>query len=106
LIQLFETVNNFLSISQLNKIDNSKRYFVFHFKMLSYLYTIEEHVFAFSLAIEGNTENVLQFIVPFKSIHKENHSFLEQKNVFWMPLIALNNKKRFKSYYFCHENIF
>ena len=81
-IQLFETVNNFLLISQLNKIDISERYFVFHFKMLSYLYTIEEHVFAFSLAIEGNTENVLQFIVPFKSIHKENHSFLEQKNVF------------------------
>ncbi len=34
---------------------------------------------AFSLIIEGNTEKVLQFVMPLKSIYNKNLSFVEQK---------------------------
>jgi hypothetical protein len=37
---------------------------------------MEQHVFAFSLIIEGTTEKVLQFIMPLKTIHKQNFGFL------------------------------
>jgi hypothetical protein len=37
--------------------------------------------FAFSIIIEGTTENVMQFIMPLKSIYNKNFGFIE-KNVF------------------------
>ncbi len=40
---------------------------------------MEQHVFAFSLIIEGTTENVLQFLMPLKSIYNKNLGFIEQK---------------------------
>jgi hypothetical protein len=48
---------------------------------LTYL-IMEEHVFVFSLIIEGNTEKVLQFITPLKSIYNRNISLIEQKMYF------------------------
>ncbi len=39
--------------------------------------------FVFSLVIEGTTEKVLQFIMPFKSIYNRNFDFIEQKMYFW-----------------------
>jgi hypothetical protein len=35
--------------------------------------------FAFSMIIEGTTEKVLQFVMPFKSIYSKNLGFIEQK---------------------------
>ncbi len=51
---------------------------------------MEQHIFGFSLIIEGTTEKVLQFIMPLKSIYNRNFGFIEQKNVF------LNTTERFK----------
>jgi hypothetical protein len=48
----------------------------------SLLYTMDQHAFAFSLIIEGATEKVLQFIMPLKSIYKQNLGFIEQKCIF------------------------
>jgi hypothetical protein len=44
---------------------------------------MEQHVFVFSVLIEGTTEKVLQFIKPLKSICNRNFGFIEQKNVFF-----------------------
>jgi hypothetical protein len=49
----------------------------------------EQHIFVFSLIIEGTTEKVLQLIMPVKSIYNRNFGFIEQKNVF------LNNTESF-----------
>ncbi len=38
-----------------------------------------QHIFAFSLIIEGNTEKALQFTKPLKSIYNKNLDFIEQK---------------------------
>jgi hypothetical protein len=38
--------------------------------------------FAFSLIIEGTTEKVLQFILPLKTIYKQNFGFISQKCIF------------------------
>jgi hypothetical protein len=38
---------------------------------------MEEHIFAFSLIIEGTTEKVLQFIMPLKSIYNKNFGIIE-----------------------------
>jgi hypothetical protein len=38
--------------------------------------------FAFSLIIEGTTEKVLQFMMPFKSICNRNFGFIGQKMYF------------------------
>jgi hypothetical protein len=35
--------------------------------------------FAFSIIIEGTTENVKQFIMPLKSIYNKNFGFIEKK---------------------------
>jgi hypothetical protein len=51
---------------------------------------MEQHVFYISLIIEGATEKVLQFKMPFKSIYNKNLGFNEQKNV------ILNTTMRFK----------
>jgi hypothetical protein len=40
---------------------------------------MEQHVFAFSVLIEGTTEKVLQFIMPLKSMYNRNFGFIEQK---------------------------
>jgi hypothetical protein len=37
---------------------------------------------AFSFTIEGSTEKVLQFIMPFKSIYSKNLCVIEQKMYF------------------------
>ncbi len=42
----------------------------------------EQHIFAFSLIIEGTTEKVLQFIMPPKTINNPNFGFIEQKMYF------------------------
>jgi len=34
---------------------------------------MEQHVFAFSLIIEGTTEKVMQFLMPIMSIVNQNH---------------------------------
>jgi hypothetical protein len=56
---------------------------------------MEQHIFAFSIIIEGTTEKVLQFIMPLKSIYNQNLGFIEAKNVF------LNTTERF-----IQENIY
>jgi len=38
--------------------------------------------FAFSIIIEGSTENVVQFIMPLKSISNKNLGFVVQKMYF------------------------
>jgi hypothetical protein len=38
--------------------------------------------FPFSLIIEGTTEKVFQFIMPFKSIYNKNLGIVEQKMYF------------------------
>ncbi len=43
---------------------------------------MEQHVFAFSLIIEGTTEKMLQFIMPLKTINNQNFGFIEQKKIF------------------------
>jgi hypothetical protein len=43
---------------------------------------MEQHIFAFSLMIEGTTEKVLQFMMPLKSIYNKNLGFIEQKCIF------------------------
>ncbi len=43
---------------------------------------MEQHIFAFSLIIEGTTEKVFQFIMPLKSIYNRNFGFIEQKMYF------------------------
>ncbi len=51
---------------------------------------MEQHVFfAFLSIIEGTTEEVLQFIIPLKSIYNRNFGFIEQKMYF------LNTAKSF-----------
>jgi hypothetical protein len=54
---------------------------------------MEQHVFAFSLIIEGTKEKVLQFIKPLKSIYNQNLGFTEQKLYFWTLQKGSNNKK-------------
>ncbi len=68
--------------------------------------TMEQHVFAFSLIIEGTTEKVLQTIMPLKSIYNQNLGFIEQKMYFWTAQRGLNNKISINWHHFCHENIF
>ncbi len=43
---------------------------------------MEQHIFAFTLIIEGTTEKVLQFVMPLKSIYSKNLGFIAQKLVF------------------------
>ncbi len=43
------------------------------------IYNVTGHFFAFSLVIEGTTEKVLQFMMPFQSIYNRNFGFIEQK---------------------------
>ncbi len=43
---------------------------------------MEQHVFAFSVLIEGTREKVVQFIIPLKSIYNRNFGFIEQKMYF------------------------
>ncbi len=38
---------------------------------------MEEHIFAFSLIIDGTTETVFQFIMPLKSIYDKNFGIIE-----------------------------
>jgi hypothetical protein len=52
--------------------------------------TMEQHIFAFLLIIEGTTEKLLQFKIPLKSIYNQNISFIEQ------ILYFLNTTDRFK----------
>ena len=42
---------------------------------------MEQHIFAFSLIIEGTTEKVLQLIMPLKSTYNRNFGFIKQKIV-------------------------
>ncbi len=51
---------------------------------------MEQHVFTFSLVIEGTTEKVLQFEMPVRSMYNQNLGFIEQKNV------IVNTTERFK----------
>jgi hypothetical protein len=51
-------------------------------KAFSWCTTMEQHVFAFSLIIEGATEKVLQLIMPLQSIYNQNLGFVEQKMYF------------------------
>jgi hypothetical protein len=53
-----------------------------HFAAILSFKTMEQHIFAFSLIIEGTTEKALQFIMPLKTIYHQNLGFIEQKNVF------------------------
>ncbi len=39
---------------------------------------IEQHIFEFSLIMEGATEEMLQFIMTLVSIYNQNLSFVEQ----------------------------
>jgi len=43
---------------------------------------MEQHVFEFSLIIEGSTEKVLQFIMPLRSINNQNIGFTEKYCIF------------------------
>jgi hypothetical protein len=54
---------------------------------------MEQHIFAFSLVIEGTTEKVLQFMMPVKSIYNKNLGFIEQKKIFEHHREALIIKK-------------
>jgi hypothetical protein len=63
------------------------------------------HFFAFSIIIEGTTEKVLQFIMPFKSRYNHNIGFIEQKMYFWMLQRDSNKKTSINWHYFCHEKI-
>ncbi len=52
---------------------------------------MEQHIFAFSIIIEGTTEKVLQFIMSLKSIYNKNLGCIVQKtNIF------LNITEKFK----------
>jgi hypothetical protein len=42
---------------------------------------IKQHIFAFSLIIEGTTQKALQFVMPLKTSNNKNFRFIE-KNVF------------------------
>jgi hypothetical protein len=44
-------------------------------------HSMEQHVFAFSLVIEGTTDKVLQFIMPLQPIYNKNLGFIEQKYI-------------------------
>jgi hypothetical protein len=63
---------------------------------------MEQHVFAFSLIIEGTTEKVRRLINAFEANLPKTLCFIE-KNVFFEHS---NNKKLTYGHYFCHENIF
>jgi hypothetical protein len=45
-------------------------------------YAMEQHIFVFSFIVEGSTEKVLQFLMPFKSIYNKNLCVIEQKMYF------------------------
>ncbi len=61
------------------------------------------HLFAFSLIIEGTTEKMLKFIMPFKSIYNKNFDFIVQNMYFW-TLRRVSSKKNFINWHhFCHE---
>jgi hypothetical protein len=45
-------------------------------------YVMEQHVFAFSLIMEGATEKMLQFTTPLKSLYIKNLGFIELKCIF------------------------
>ncbi len=64
---------------------------------------MEQHVFAFSLLIEGATGKVLQFIMSFKSIFNKNLSCVEQKMYFGTIQRGSKNKKSINSNYFCNK---
>ncbi len=57
---------------------------------------MEQHVFAFSLIIDGATEKVLQLNMPLKSIYNQNLGLVEQKVYFLTLQTCSNNKKFFK----------
>ncbi len=46
------------------------------------LNSMEQLFFAFSLIIEGTTEKMLQFMMPFQAIYNRNFGFIEQKMYF------------------------
>jgi len=62
--------------------------------------------FDFSLIIEGATENVLQFMMPLRSMHNPNIGFIKQILYFRALQKGSNNKGSIYWHYFCHENIF
>ncbi len=67
------------------------------------IYNGTAHFFAFSLIIEGTTENVLQFMMPFQSIYNRNFGFIEQKMYFWTLQRVSSKKNSINWHHFCHE---
>ncbi len=66
---------------------------------------MEQHIFTFSLIIEGTKENVFQFIMPIKSFITK--TFVSQnKNVFLNTTERFKRQKYLHWHYFCRENIF
>jgi len=50
--------------------------------MKYFIWTIEQHIFAFSSIKEGTTEKMLQGIMSLKPIYNKNFCFVEQKCIF------------------------
>jgi hypothetical protein len=57
------TVMNFVIPKAAAKQELTSGLYFCHFRRM------EQHIFVFSLIIEGATEKVLQFIMPFKSFY-------------------------------------
>jgi hypothetical protein len=56
------------------------------------MWLMEQHIFAFSLIIEGTAEKVLQFMMPLNSIYNRNFGFIEQK-MYFLTLQRVSSKK-------------
>ncbi len=61
--------------------------------------------FDFSLIFEGATENVLQFMMPLRSMHNPNIGCIKQILYFRALQKGSNNKGSINWHKFCHENI-
>ncbi len=62
---------------------------------------------AFSMIIEGTTEQVLQFTMPLESINSRNFGFIEQKMYFWTLQRVSGKESSIDCHYFyLEQNIF
>ncbi len=61
--------------------------------------------FAFSFIIEGNTEKLLQLMIPLKSIYNRNIGFIKQKMYLWTLQRVSCKKNSSNWHHFCHEKI-
>jgi hypothetical protein len=65
-----------------NVLGLSKFFYVYSRLPKIFTFVMEQHIFAFSLIIEGTTEKVLQFKMPLKSMYSKTLTLFNKKCIF------------------------